>query len=99
MSGGPVPTTVPDALDDVDFIEKDSKRFPDIGGWGYEFDYDAASDAFAPDGSGTDCGRVPYDSSGKRLHCHGTERGERGTGFHRPYVAAATGEIGLVLCG
>jgi hypothetical protein len=36
---------------------RDSKRFPDTGGWGYaEFDYDAASDGFKPNGSGADCG-------------------------------------------
>jgi hypothetical protein len=53
----PAPTTVPDALHDVDFIERDSKRFPDSGGWGYaQFNYDAASDTFTPEGSGSDCG-------------------------------------------
>jgi hypothetical protein len=30
----PDPTTVPGALHDVDFMEKDSKRFADSGGWG-----------------------------------------------------------------
>jgi hypothetical protein len=56
----PNPTTVvPGTLDDVDFIERDSKRFPDTGGWGYaEFDYDAASDTFTPKGSGADCGHA-----------------------------------------
>ena len=46
----PNPTTeVPGTLYNVDFIEKDSKRFPDGGGWGYAaFDYDAASDTFTP---------------------------------------------------
>ena len=45
----PAPTTVPDTLKDVDFIEKDSKRFPDTSGWGYAaFKYDAASDTFTP---------------------------------------------------
>ena len=48
----PDPTTeVPGAMDNVDFIEKDSKRFlnPDAGGWGFAaFDYDAASDTFTP---------------------------------------------------
>jgi hypothetical protein len=40
---------VPNTLHDVDFMVKDSKRFADSGGWGYgEFEYDAASDAFAP---------------------------------------------------
>ena len=53
----PAPTTVPDILHDVDFIEKDSKKFPDTGGWGYaQFNYDAASDAFTPDGTGANCG-------------------------------------------
>src|SRR5258706_4395880 len=31
----PAPTMVPDTLKDADFIERDSKRFPDSGGWGY----------------------------------------------------------------
>ena len=45
----PAPTTVPGTLENVDFIEKDSKRFADSGGWGYAaFDYDAASDTFTP---------------------------------------------------
>jgi Cytochrome P460 len=53
----PAPTMVPGTQHDVDFIERDSKRFGDAGGWGYaQFNYDAASDTFTPDGSGTDCG-------------------------------------------
>jgi hypothetical protein len=53
----PAPTTVPDILHDVDFMVKDSKRFADGGGWGYaQFNYDAASDAFKPEGTGADCG-------------------------------------------
>src|SRR5271165_3915506 len=40
---------VPGALHDTDFMVKDSKRFADIGGWGWAaFEYDAASDAFRP---------------------------------------------------
>ena len=31
----PAPTTVPDTLHDVDFMEKDSKRFAETNGWGY----------------------------------------------------------------
>ncbi len=43
------PDTVPGALAEVEFIEKDSKRFSDSNGWGYAaFKYDAASDAFTP---------------------------------------------------
>jgi hypothetical protein len=53
----PAPTMVPDTLHDVDFMERDSKRFADSGNWGYaQFDYDSASDTFTPEGSGTNCG-------------------------------------------
>jgi len=55
----PAPTIVPDTLHDVDFMVKDSKRFTDRGGWGYaQFNYDSASDAFTPDGSGSACGHA-----------------------------------------
>jgi hypothetical protein len=41
--------TVPGSLVNVAFMEKDSKRFADSGGWGYAvFDYDASSDTFTP---------------------------------------------------
>ena len=41
--------TQPGALDDIDFMVKDSKRFADSGGWGWAFfKYDAASDRFSP---------------------------------------------------
>jgi len=41
--------TVPGTQHDVDFMEKDAKRFADSGGWGYaEFEYDGASDTFRP---------------------------------------------------
>ncbi len=37
----PFPVNVPDTLADLFFIEKDSKKFADTGGWGYaQFDYD-----------------------------------------------------------
>jgi len=53
----PFSVNVPDNLKNVFFIEKDSKRFPDSAGWGYAlFNYTVASDSFAPDGSGTNCG-------------------------------------------
>ncbi len=53
----PFVVNVPDNFKDIFFIEKDSKRFPDTGGWGYAlFDYNAAANTFAPNGSGTDCG-------------------------------------------
>jgi hypothetical protein len=53
----PFSVNVPDKLKNVFFIEKDSGRFPDSGGWGYAlFNYGAASGSFTPDGSGTNCG-------------------------------------------
>ena len=40
---------VPDVLTQDFVMEKDSKRFPKTGGWGYAvFNYDAASDKFTP---------------------------------------------------
>jgi hypothetical protein len=43
------PDAVPDTLEDVEFMEKDSKRFADTGGWGWGvFEYDAASGTFRP---------------------------------------------------
>src|SRR5580698_8844762 len=40
-------------------MEKDSKRFPKSGGWGYAvFNYDAASDKFTADPSPADCGNT-----------------------------------------
>jgi hypothetical protein len=43
------PDTVPGDLNEIEFIEKDSKKFPDTHGWGYAvFDYNAASGTFAP---------------------------------------------------
>ena len=48
-ANAPGPASVPDTLHDVDFMEKDSKRFADSGGWGYAvFDHDTASDTFKP---------------------------------------------------
>jgi hypothetical protein len=46
----PNPTTrVPSTVQNVDFMERDSKRFAGSGGWGWAaFNYDAASDAFTP---------------------------------------------------
>jgi hypothetical protein len=51
---------VPDTLADLFLMEKDSKRFPATGGWGYaQFDYDSAAASYAPDKAGTpDCGNV-----------------------------------------
>ena len=49
---------VPDTLQDVFLIEKDTKKFPGTKGWAYAvFDYDPASDMFKPDKTGVvNCG-------------------------------------------
>jgi mono/diheme cytochrome c family protein len=66
--GGP---TVPDAQQNADFMEKDSKRFADSGGWGWaSFEYDAASDKFRlgnltdkpPQGNDAKCGFACHSS-------------------------------------
>ncbi|MFZ0335994.1 MAG: cytochrome P460 family protein [Candidatus Acidiferrales bacterium] len=54
----PYPVEVPDKLQTLAFIEKDSKRFPDTSGWGYaEFDYNAKSGTFTPYGKDASFGR------------------------------------------
>jgi Cytochrome P460 len=64
-------TTVPGALNDVDFMTKDSKRFVDSGGWGWAvFKYDAASETFTP---GTLADRPPQANDAKcGFACHTT---------------------------
>jgi hypothetical protein len=54
----PFVVDVPDVFKEAFVMEKDSKRFSKSGGWGYAvFNYDAASDKFAPDPkSPSDCG-------------------------------------------
>ncbi len=49
---------VPDVFRQAFVMEKDSKRFPKSGGWGYAVvNYDAASDQYSPDPKSlSDCG-------------------------------------------
>ena len=56
----PFVVDVPDTLADLFFMEKDSKRFSQTGGWGYaQFDYDPASATYSADKAGTpSCGDV-----------------------------------------
>jgi hypothetical protein len=56
----PFVVDVPDTLADLFFMEKDSKRFPETGGWGYaQFDYDPASATYTADKAGTPaCGQT-----------------------------------------
>ncbi|MGB8521440.1 MAG: cytochrome P460 family protein, partial [Candidatus Acidiferrales bacterium] len=51
---------VPDVFSQAFVMEKDSKRFPKSGGWGYAvFNYDAASDKFTADPKSlSDCGNT-----------------------------------------
>ena len=56
-SRAPYSVEVPDALQAVATIEKDSKRFPDTHGWAYgNFNYSAASNTFTPEGTDAKCG-------------------------------------------
>ena len=68
----PFDVKIPDALKDVLFIAKDSKRFAASAGWGYaQFNHDAASGAFTPEGSGSACGHAcQYDREGEGLQLH-----------------------------
>ena len=55
----PFVVDVPDVFTQAFVIEKNSKRFPKSGGWGYAlFNYDAASDKFTADPSPSDCGHA-----------------------------------------
>jgi len=51
---------VPDVFSQAFVMEKDSKRFPKSGGWGYAvFDYEAVSDQFTADPKSlSDCGNA-----------------------------------------
>jgi hypothetical protein len=54
---------VPDTLKAVAVIEKDTKRFPDTHGWAYgNFNYDAASDTFTPEGTDAKCGYMCHST-------------------------------------
>lgn len=76
----PDPTTeVPGVRYNVDFIERDSKRFldPDAGGWGYaSFDYDDKTDTFVPSdesstppqGRDTNCGVACHTLAAAKDH-------------------------------
>jgi len=63
------PDTVPGELAEVEFIEKDSKRFPDTHGWGYgTFEYDAVAHTFSP---ATEASKPPQGHDAKcGAACH-----------------------------
>jgi hypothetical protein len=60
----PFDVDVPDVFSQAFVIEKDSKKFPKSGGWGYAlFNYDAPSDKFAADAkSPSDCGHTCHSA-------------------------------------
>ena len=54
----PFDVDVPDVFTQAFVIEKDSKRFPKTGGWGYAlFNYDAATGKFTAGDAPADCGQ------------------------------------------
>ena len=71
------PDTVPGRLTAVEFVEKDSTRFADAGGWGYAaFNYESASDTFTPatladkppQGNDARCGATCHNLAAKKDH-------------------------------
>ena len=55
----PFVVDVPDAPTQAFLIEKDSKRFPKTGGWGYAlFNHDVAAGKMVADAATADCGHV-----------------------------------------
>ena len=55
----PFAVDVPDVFKQAFVMEKDSKRFPETGGWGYAvFNYDAATDKFTADPAPANCGQT-----------------------------------------
>ena len=59
----PFVVNVPDKFSQAFFIEKDSKRFADSGGWGYAlFNYNATADTFAADPSPANCGHACHSA-------------------------------------
>jgi hypothetical protein len=74
----PFSVRVPESLQDIFFIEKDGKRFPDTKGWAYAvFDYNPASDKFTPDATGVvNCGFACHTIVAKKDYIF-TEYGKR----------------------
>ena len=58
-SEAPFVVDVPDVFSQAFVMEKDGKRFPNSGGWGYAlFNYDAATKVFTADPAPSDCGHT-----------------------------------------
>jgi Cytochrome P460 len=67
-SESPFWVRVPNTLQDVFLIEKDSKKYPGTKGWAYAvFDYDPATSTYAPDKTGTiTCGFTCHTAVAKK---------------------------------
>lgn len=74
----PFEVRIPESLQDIFFIEKDVKRYPDTKGWAYAvFDYNPASDKFTPNATGTvNCGFACHTIVAKKDYIF-TEYGKR----------------------
>ena len=66
----PFVVDVPDVFSQAFVMEKDSKRFPKSGGWGYAvFNYEAASDKFTADPKSlSDCGNACHTAVKAKDH-------------------------------
>jgi hypothetical protein len=65
----PFDVNVPDTFTQAFVIEKDSKRFPESGGWGYAlFNYNAKSDTFTADAATSDCGHACHTAVKSKDH-------------------------------
>jgi Cytochrome P460 len=64
----PFVVDVPDVFAQAFVMEKDSRRFPQTGGWGYAvFNYDAAADRFTADPKSlSDCGNACHTAVKKK---------------------------------
>ena len=74
----PFAVRIPENLQDLFFIEKDTKKFPATKGWAYAvFDYNPASDKFTPNPTGTvNCGFACHTLVAKKDYIF-TEYGKR----------------------
>jgi len=74
----PFAVRIPENLQDLFFIEKDTKKFPATKGWAYAvFDYNPASDKFTPNATGVvNCGFACHTLVAKKDYIF-TEYGKR----------------------
>jgi hypothetical protein len=67
------------------------KRFLDTGGWGFaQFNYDAASDTFTPDGSDANCGYACHTIVAAKDYVFTAQNGDDVRFWHGSEAAGAT---------